>query len=162
MALEKAYVRRIAMLAGAAWLAQGATSAQAGLGDDLSTSLQADSAHMKAQLRGSMSTGAGYTAQSMTLPSGTVVREYAAPSGKVFAVTWQGPGKPDLQQIFGSYFQQYLSASSAARHGAATRRHFQVQGPDLVVSSHGRMRAFHGLAYVPSLVPTNVSIGDLQ
>ncbi|MGH8260063.1 MAG: DUF2844 domain-containing protein, partial [Steroidobacteraceae bacterium] len=111
--------------------------ALAALGGDVS-SVAADRVQMRAQLRG-VTSGAGFTVHEIAAPSGTLVREYVAPSGTVFAVTWRGPSKPDLRDLFGSYFQQFVSASSMVRHGAATRRHFAVREPDLVVQSNGRM-----------------------
>ncbi|HTD04666.1 DUF2844 domain-containing protein, partial [Undibacterium sp.] len=41
--------------------------------------------------------GSNYSINESTLSSGTVVREYVASSGIVFAVSWTGPIMPDLQ-----------------------------------------------------------------
>ena len=116
---------------------------------------------MHAQVKGSTAS-TGFTVQEIQAPSGTLVREYISPNGTVFAVSWTGPSKPDLRQLFGTYFQQYVSASSTMHHGAATRRHFEVKQPDLVVQSNGRMRAFYGRAYVPSLIPAGVTPDDIR
>ncbi len=149
----------VAMI-GLGLLGVSALPALAALGDNVA-SVEADRAHMKAQARG-VTAGAGFTVQEIQTPSGTLVREYVSPSGTVFAVSWSGPSKPDLRQLFGSYFPQFVSASSVARHGAAARRHFQVKEPDLIVQSNGRMRAFYGRAYVPSLMPAGVTPGDIR
>jgi hypothetical protein len=92
-----------------------------------------------------------------------VVREYVTRSGVVFAVTWSGPTLPDLQTLLGSYFPQFQSAAQAAqlRH-PGIHRQLSINGNDLVVDSAGRLRDFHGIAYVPSLVPQGVSIDELQ
>jgi hypothetical protein len=37
-----------------------------------------------------------------------------------------------------------------------------VVQPDLVLLSSGRMRDFHGIAYLPALVPTGVAVNELQ
>ena len=100
-----------------------------------------------------------YRVHEMQLPSGTVLREYAGPDGKVFAVTWNGPFIPNLRQTLGRYFDQY-AAGAAAVHG--DRKHLEVRQADLVVESGGHMRAHHGRAYLPQAVPSGVSIGDLQ
>jgi hypothetical protein len=145
---------------GCGLLAVSARPALAALGDNVA-SISTDRVQMHAQLKGS-TTSAGFTVQEIEAPPGTLVREYISPNGTVFAVSWTGPSKPDLRQLFGTYFQQYVSASSAARHGAATRRHFAVRQPDLVVESNGRMRAFQGRAYVPSLIPSGVTPDDIR
>ncbi|HUN25911.1 MAG TPA: DUF2844 domain-containing protein [Steroidobacteraceae bacterium] len=134
--------------------------ALAALGADVS-SVTADGVRMKAQTRPGAA-AAGYSVQELVLPSGTVVREYISPADRVFAVSWSGPTKPNLAQLFGTYFQSYQSGSKAQVHNSATRRHFAVRQSDLVVESNGRMRAFYGRAYVPSLLPANVSAGDIQ
>ncbi len=124
-------------------------------------SVQSDGARMKAEVKAA-TPGAGYSVQQLQLPSGTVVNEYVAPNGTVFGVSWHGPLMPNLQQLLGTYFQQYVTASSLVPHNAGTRRHFQIVQPDLVVQSVGRMRSYHGRAYVPSLLPANVTADDIQ
>ena len=143
---------------GCGLLAASALPALAALGENV-TSVSADRIHLHAQLKG-VTNSVGFTVHEMNT-SGTVVREYVSPNGTIFAVSWTGPIKPDLRQLFGSYFQQYVSASSTVHHGAATRRHFEVKQPDLIVESSGHMRAFHGRAYVPSLMPTGVTPADI-
>ncbi len=149
-----------ATLAGLGLLGGAALPAFAALGDNVA-SVSSDLVHMKAQMKG-VTPHAGFTVQEIATPSGTLVREYISPTGTVFAVSWNGPTKPDLRQLFGSYFQPFVDASSAAPHNAATRRHFQVRAPDLVVQSNGHMRAFHGRAWVPSLLPPGVTPGDIE
>jgi hypothetical protein len=51
--------------------------------------------------------------------------------------------------------------ANASSHRVGTR-HLTSQGTDLVVQSNGRMRAFFGTAYVPSLLPPNFSVEDIQ
>lgn len=149
-----------ATVIGLAMLSQASLPAVAGLGGN-ADSVQTDGAHLKAEVRAATS-GAGYSVEELQLSSGTVVNEYVAPNGTVFGVSWHGPMMPNLKQILGTYFQQYVTASSLARHNAGTRRHFQIVQPDLVVQSVGRMRSYHGRAYVPSLIPANVTANDVQ
>jgi hypothetical protein len=101
----------------------------------------------------------GYRVHEITLPSGTSMREFVAPSGMVFAVTWQGPIRPDLRQALGQYFEPFVSAPRAK---FADRRHLQIQQGDLVVQMSGHMRALFGRAYLLSAVPSGVSVGDLH
>jgi Protein of unknown function (DUF2844) len=153
-------IRLYMAMIGSGLLAVGALPALAALGDN-AASVSSDLAHMHAQLKGVTST-AGFTVHEIEDPSGTTVREYVSPNGTVFAVSWTGPTKPDLRQLFGNYFSQFVSASNSARHSAATHRHFEVKQPDLIVQSNGRMRAFHGRAYVPSLMPSGVTPSDIR
>jgi len=101
----------------------------------------------------------GYRVHEITLPSGTSMREFVAPSGMVFAVTWQGPIRPDLRQALGQYFQPFVSAPRAK---FADRRHLQIQQGDLVVQMSGHMRALFGRAYLASAIPSGVNVGDLH
>ena len=130
--------------------------ARATLGEDAAT-VENDRLKMKAQLR--TTSVAGYTVHEIRTPNGTAVREYVAPSGKVFAVAWDGPVLPDFRQTLGRYFDEYHSSASSPRVG---RRSLVMEHDDLVVHSFGRMRAFYGNAYVLSLLPPNFSAADIK
>lgn len=130
--------------------------ALAALGGD-AASIDADRAHMKAQRR--VLPARRYSVQEMQLTSGTTVREYLSPAGKVFAVVWQGPQMPDLRQLFGDHFEAYRDAAKGGRRGRGPLR---VEQPGLVVHSGGHMRGFAGRAYVPQLVPEDVSIDEIK
>jgi hypothetical protein len=103
----------------------------------------------------------GYTVHRITAPDGTVVQEFVSPVGLVFGVTWQAGKMPNLQQLLGSSLAELQTAlaSQARRHG---RGPLIVRTDNLVFASGGHMRSFHGYAYVPSLVPGNVSPEVLQ
>lgn len=120
-------------------------------------SIAADQAHMKATRR--IVSAPLYTVHEIQAASGTVVREYVSAQGQVFAVAWQGPLMPDLQQILGSYFADY---QAAARSKRARRGPLLVQQPGLVVQSGGHMRSFSGRAYIPELLPANVTVDEIQ
>jgi hypothetical protein len=142
---------------GAVMLAGSVTlPAFAALGGDAS-SVDADVAKMKGQAR--PTPAGGYTVNEITLPSGTIVREYISAGGKVFAVTWRGMSQPDLQQTLGSYFEQYKAAAAAPHAG---HNHLTIRQPELVLDSGGHMRAWRGKAYVPALLPPNFSVDDIQ
>jgi hypothetical protein len=134
-----------------------ATPALAALGGD-STTVQADVARMKGALR--ITSSAGVTVHEITTSYGTVVREYITPGDKVFAISWRGPVNPDLRQMLGDYYTQYEQAASLPHPGG--HRHLAIEQPGLVVQVNGRMRAFEGRAWVPSLVPQNFSVGDIN
>jgi len=100
-----------------------------------------------------------YTVHEMTSDDGTLIREYVAPAGKVFGVSWSGPTIPDLAQLLGGYnieFQNTLR-SKGRRRGVAV-----VRNPDLVVESAGHARAFHGRAYLNSMLPSGVTEDVVQ
>lgn len=126
------------------------------LGEDAAT-VESDRLELKAQVRSTAV--AGYTVHEIDSPTGTTVREYINDSNKVFAVAWTGPLLPDFQQTLGKYFPQYSAHTNSPRVG---RRHIVIQAQDLVVQSSGHMRAFFGSAYVPSLLPPNFSVKDIQ
>ena len=100
-----------------------------------------------------------YRVHEIQLPSGTLMREFVAPNGTVFAVAWQGPTRPDLRQALGQYFDAY---AAAPRSKLSDRRHVQIQQGDLVLQSGGHMRALSGRAYLRSAIPSGVNLGDLH
>ena len=103
--------------------------------------------------------GAGFTVHELTLPSGTVVREFVGPGGRVFAIAWRGPTLPDLKQIFG---EDNLQAFLSAPEQRAPRKSRTVRGQELVVHSTGKGRFFTGFAYLPALMPRAVREEDIQ
>ena len=131
----------------------------ANLGGDAQT-VSTDRAVMRGQLRSTLMQQ--YDLHEISTDGGTVVHEYVTRQGKVFAITWSGPMPPNLQQLFGSYFEQYRSAAAAsAQIHPGMHRQLSIAQPDFVVQSLGRLRAFHGKAYIPSLVPAGVSVANL-
>ena len=135
------------------------TPAMAALGGS-ADSVRADSAALRGQLR---STGlVPYDVQQIDSGSLTV-REYVTRTGQVFAVTWRGPLLPNLQQLLGSYYARFQAAAVAAHQASpGIHRQLSLVRPDLVLLSAGRMRDFHGVAYLPALVPAGVSVSELQ
>lgn len=133
-------------------LALGAAPGWATLGE-LESSVSADQRFLRGQDREEVHPG--YKLHLITDSSGAVVREYVSPSGKVFGISWQGPYVPNMQQLLGSYFtylQQHAQAQTG-RHGGP----LVIQRENFVFASGGHMRSSHGRAYVPSLLPTNLS-----
>lgn len=153
----------IALALGVALLAgEAMTPAAAGLGDTVA-SVQSDRLSMKGQLRSRSEPG--YSVEEITAAAGTLVREYVSPAGVVFAVSWNGPALPNLQQTLGSYFTQYQTAEKMQRaqagHGHG-HNHMEIRTPTLIVHAGGHMRQYFGMAYVPTLMPPNISISDLH
>ncbi len=86
---------------------------------------------------------------------GVVVREYADPSGTVFAVTWSGPTRPDMKKLLGDYFSRFVGERDHPRGP------LRVDQSDVVIQSGGHMGALHGRAWVRSLVPQGVNADAL-
>lgn len=130
-------------------------SSFAALGGDVS-SVQSDRAHMRAQVR--ITPKAAYTLHELQAQGNVAVREYVSPAGKVFAVAWSGPTRPDLQQVLGSYYPQFKQAVDQRR----ARGPINIKLPGLVVQMGGHQRALRGRAYVPEMIPDAVSPQEIK
>lgn len=124
------------------------------------TTVEADRAKMKASLR--MTQKSSYAIHELQSPNGVVVKEFVSPTGIVFGVAWQGPVRPDLQQLLGGYFPQFSQAAQTQKERSSLRRMLRVEEPGLVVHSGGHPRAFFGRAYVPQLIPAGVQPEEIQ
>jgi hypothetical protein len=132
-------------------------SAWAALGGDV-VSVQNDAVRMKASIRSTFM--AAYTVHEITDASGTVVKEFISPQGKVFAVSWQGPIRPNLQELLGTHFDEFDQAMKARTY--RVRGPAVVETPGLVVQSAGHMRGFVGRAYLPDSLPQGVTVNSLK
>ena len=94
-------------------------------------------------------------------PTGVVVREFAGPSGKVFAVTWHGPWPPDLQHLLGAYYEQFQQAMQSPTRRVAHGPLFMQQGA-LVVELGGHMRDFVGRAYLSDQLPAGIRVEEID
>lgn len=135
-------------------------AAHATLGQNVST-VDSDQTRLRAVARAATTvttvTQSAYSVHQMTMPSGTLVREYVARNGIVFGVAWEGPTLPDLKSMLGASFDAYVAAT-ATRRGTP----LAVSNSDLVVFSGGHLRAFSGHAYLPQAVPAGVDVGVIQ
>jgi hypothetical protein len=103
-----------------------------------------------------------YTVHEMTLDSGTVAREFVRSDGTVFAVSWQGPQRPNLKQLFGdSYFNRFQSDNKSTAR-IRMRRAMTSTHNDFVVRTGGHSGAFWGFAYLPQTAPGDFPIQTLQ
>ncbi len=131
-------------------------AAFAALGENM-----ASVAHDKAMLRGTLSVVPmqTYEVHEIRAASGQTVREYAARSGKVFAVTWNGTQVPNLKLLLGQYFDRYVAAARLRRTG---HHLLSIRTPDLVMTAIRYQRGARGQAYVPALLPSGVTRADLR
>lgn len=132
-----------------------ASRVEATLGET-EASVQVDQTRLEATLR-------VMPAEKLTVhelkTAGTTVREYVSPAGMVFGVAWEGAAMPDLRQLLGAYFDQYVGAAAARR---TPRAPVLIELPGVVVFSSGHMRAFTGKAYLPRSLPQGVAAADIQ
>jgi hypothetical protein len=150
-------LKRLAIAA--AILIAAATPATGSLGGD-AASVQADQVHMQGSRRTMVAKS--YTVHEIQAATGTVVREFVSPEGKVFGVAWQGPWPPDMRQVLGSYFDQFVQAARSRGGARMGRRPLVINQPGLVVQTGGHMRAFAGRAYVPEMLPSGVGAENIQ
>jgi hypothetical protein len=126
------------------------------LGENV-TSVQSDQVHMKGSVR--VTQNAAYSVHEIRAEPGVVVKEYASPEGKVFAVAWQSPGHPDMHQLLGAYFNQY---AQAIRTKTSRRGPLLIQQSGLVIQIRGHARAFAGKVYIPQMLPQGVRPETIQ
>lgn len=116
---------------------------------------------MKAKIKAASTTSSSWTAQDL-VTEGTTVREYLNSDGVVFAVAWQGVLEPDLSSLLGDYYTEYSQALRSTARSPMTKRNLNVETNRVKVKRFGHMRSWHGLAYLPNLVPAGVSVEDLS
>ena len=135
-----------------------ALPASASLGGT-SNSVEIDSARMNASRQATQHDS--FVVQEMKAPQGTLVNEYVSPQGRVFAVSWHGPFPPSMQQILGTYFQQYVSA---LRTQPKVYGHppIDLQLPGLVVQASLYLGSYSGRAYLPDLLPQGTKVDQIQ
>jgi hypothetical protein len=136
--------------------------ASASLGGNVST-VETDRAQMNAHVQ--VKQRDSYEAHEIAMPGGTVVDEYVSADGTVFAVSWHGQFPPPMQQILGTYFQQYsaaLETQSSTQPRMYGHRPLNIQQPGLVVETSGHMRAHAGRAYIPGLLPQGITVNQIQ
>jgi hypothetical protein len=102
----------------------------------------------------------GYSVAQIDNVDGVRVREYVSAEGRVFGISWQGPTIPDLRSLLGEHFD----ASQAALKSRPRRRRAttSIHTAEIVVEMSGHMRAFHGRAYIPALLPKAFSSANLR
>jgi Protein of unknown function (DUF2844) len=149
---------RIGFVAGLASLAAFSLPAFASLGGNLD-SVSADRLHMKANL--TVTSKENYNVHQIQAPEGTIVEEYVSSTGTVFAVAWRGHFMPDMQQLMGTYFNQYSAAlQSQQKHFGHQPLNIKQSG--LVIQTGGHMRDYFGRAYIPSLLPSGLDPEQIQ
>jgi Protein of unknown function (DUF2844) len=128
----------------------------AALGEREAT-VQEDAAKLKGAIKSTERSA--FRVHEIQLPSGTALREFVGPDGRVFAVAWKGPALPNLSQVLGAYFDTYAGAAKAKQ---GSRTHLDIQQSGFIMHSGGHMRAFSGHAYLPQAVPAGTALEDIR
>lgn len=122
-------------------------------------SVTSDQLHMKSEER--VQTLQNYRVHELTTAEGTTVREYVSPQGSVFGITWHGRSAPDMNQLLGTYTNN-LQTATPAQTKIQRRRGITVRTGDFVYSNFCHLRRCAGSAYLPKLVPANVTAEAIQ
>ena len=134
----------------------GSIPAWAALGDNVA-SVDSDAQALGGQHV--MVAKAGYNLHQITLRDGSVIKEFVSPAGTVFGVSWQSHFIPNLHQLLGSYL---TNLQQGQRTQVIPRRGVTIQDNNFYFTNFGRPMAFHGRAYVPSLIPANLTAEVVQ
>ncbi len=135
----------------------GAGPARAALGEP-DASVARDGQALAMQREAPRARGDGVTVHELR-GSTQAVREFADPSGTVFAVAWNGSAAPDLPKLLGAYYGEYRSAASRPVTVRGPRR---VEAGRVVVEFWGHGRDLHGRAWIPTLVPHGATLDDVR
>ena len=163
--LARQCVRWLGVGVAATLLAGFSPAASASLGGTAS-SVETDSVRMNASRQ--VMDHDTYVIHEIKAPQGTVINEYVSQDGRVFAVSWHGQFPPLMQQILGTYFQQYVDALKSqsqldqAQPRVYGHRPLNIQLPGLVVQASGHMGAYSGRAYIPEMLPQATIIDQIQ
>ncbi|AXF13633.1 DUF2844 domain-containing protein [Paraburkholderia caledonica] len=102
---------------------------------------------------------APYSVRQSVDANGVTIREYVLSANVVFAVTWDGPVRPNMRALLGSYFANYVASGQGGVRGSGPL----IEGnDDFRIESAGRLGRFFGMAWVPRLMPAGVRPGDLE
>ena len=124
-----------------------------------SASIQTDRTALHAS-RNELTTGNElYKVESYQIAAATDIKEYVTNDGMVFAVSWSGPIKPDLQQLLGKHYLTLTSAIAKKPHGG--RSPVYIKRRDIVIESGGHPRSFFGRAYLPAVMPAGMKDSDI-
>jgi hypothetical protein len=164
-ALTRNFIKWLRLGAAATLLLGLSPLASASLGGTFN-SVDTDRAHMNARVQ--VMQHDAFVIHQISAPQGTVVNEYVSPEGKVFAVSWHGQFPPSMEQILGTYFQQYVAALKAqaelnqAQGRVYGHQPLNLQLPGLVVQTSGHVGAYAGRAYIPNMLPQAMIVSQIQ
>jgi len=105
-------------------------------------------------------------AHELQRADGSRITEYVGPSGRVYAVSWQGGLKPDLAVLLGSHHAAYQAGIAAGSANTSGRRvmsrSLEIRQGDLVVRERTNLNVHSGIAYLASQVPAEIAPDALR
>lgn len=120
---------------------------------------QSAPASASSQPAGGLVSAAPYSVRQSVDANGVTIREYVLRDNVVFAFTWDGPVRPNMRALLGSYFANYVASGQGGVRGSGPL----IEGnDDFRIESAGRLGRFFGMAWVPRLMPAGVRPGDLE
>jgi len=146
---------RPAVLAGGLLLACTGP-ASAALGGDVPSVLRD---HLALNLTPAITSTVSYDLYSAATSDGQTLREYVDHSGRVFAVSFQGPRAPELATVLGSYATRYATAAKAMR---PAHHVVVVNAPDLQIAVMRSGRSWQGKAILPAAIPAGVARAEIR
>jgi len=146
---------RVSLTVLTALAALAALPAHAALGGDVASVLK-DSAALRASH--AVTPFAAYDLHEATSADGTVLREYVDKSGRVFALSWRGPGSPNVRALLGDHAAHY----DAVRARFSSHKVVNIDEPGFAVSIVKLPRGWHGQAVLPAAIPAGVARADLR
>jgi hypothetical protein len=140
----------------AALIAGWSAAAAAALGGDLD-SVQRDREALHAT-GDAVTPGVHYDLHEAKTTDGVSLRQYVDRSGKVFAVSWQGPRSPDVGALLGNYAARYHAAQ--ARRG--NHHILTVHDGELMVTVMRLPRGWQGQALLTDALPDGVDRSEIR
>jgi hypothetical protein len=122
-------------------------------------SVTSDQLHMKSKER--VQSFQNYKVHELTTGEGSTIREYVSPQGSVFAITWHGRFAPDMNQLLGTYINNFQTATPAQTK-IQRRRGITIKTGDFVYTNICHLRLCAGSAYLPKVVPPDVAVEAIQ
>jgi hypothetical protein len=136
--------------------ALGAPAVRAALGGDV-RSVMHD--HAALGLSPSVTSTANFDLYEGQTGDGTRLREYVDHSGKVFALSYQAPVRPQLAALLGSYASRKRDSVGARQR---SRHLLVINDPDFALTVVHMGRGWRMQAELPTAVPAGVDRSELR
>lgn len=102
-----------------------------------------------------------YTVHQIDTDAGSI-REYSDKNTNlVFGIAWDGYSPPNLDQLLGSFADEYNRGLDETPKEKGKRIH-ELKTHHIIVQKWGHMRNLRGRAYSPTLMPAGVNPNDIQ
>jgi hypothetical protein len=150
-------VSRTSVLLGLAILGTAvAPASRAALGSDVASVLRD---HAALGATPAVTPTVSYNVYDGRTSAGARLREYVDRSGKAFGVSYQGPQRPDISGLLGSYATRYQAAAKA-HHGS--HHILVINDPDLAVTIVHMARGWTLQATLPASIPAGVERAEIR